>query len=193
MKVAIIDYGAGNVTSVSNALKRLGVEVLITKDVETILKADKVIFPGVGHARFAMDNLISTGLDKLIPKLTKPTLGICLGFQLMCEHTEEGNVDGLSIFPSRVKAFPESELKIPHMGWNSITAKDSMLFSGITKAFFYHVHSYYVDANDNDLARCNYILPFATAMQKDNFYGVQFHPEKSAAVGETLLKNFIEL
>ncbi len=193
MKVAIIDYGAGNIKSVENALKRLGVDVLVTKDANEIMSADKVIFPGVGHARFAMENLISTGLDTLIPKLTQPTLGICLGYQLMCQHTEEGDTKGLGIFSSKVKAFPKSELKTPHMGWNSIEAIPSKLFKGVEQSFFYHVHSYYVEPCDNDLASCNYILPFATAQQKNNFYGVQFHPEKSAVVGETLLKNFIDL
>lgn len=193
MQVTIIDYKAGNVKSVQNALERLGVNVVLSSDIEVINKAEKVIFPGVGHATFAMQSLKNTGLDKIIPKLTQPVLGICLGFQLMCAHSEEGNTRGLNIFDAKVKVFPESEFKVPHMGWNNVNADENPLFKDVEKSFFYHVHSYYVESNSAQIASCNYVLPFATAVQKNNFYGVQFHPEKSAKAGETLLKNFLNL
>lgn len=193
MKVAIIDYGAGNVKSVSNALLRLGADVSVTSDNAEIMAADKVVFPGVGHAKFAMENLRKSELEALISELKQPVLGICLGFQLMCRHSEEGDTQGLGIFDALVKKFPNGIQKVPHMGWNNVESEKSALFKGIENEFFYHVHSYYVEPNGNDLASCNYILPFATAMNKNNFFGVQFHPEKSAKAGETLLKNFIEL
>lgn len=193
MKVALIDYGAGNLKSVSNALEQLGADVIVSKIKSEIQSADKVIFPGVGHAEYAMQNLVLADLHDFIPTLTQPVLGVCLGFQLMCTHTEEGNTHGLNIFPAQVKAFPEGEIKIPHMGWNKVEAESVGLFKGIATEYFYHVHSYYVEVNALQIARCDYSLPFATAMKKDNFYGVQFHPEKSASVGEKLLQNFLEL
>jgi glutamine amidotransferase len=193
MKVAIIQYNAGNTQSVIFALNRLGIEPILSNNKEELLAADKVILPGVGHAKAAMENLKKNGLVDFIPSLKQPVLGICLGQQLMCKHSEEGDVAGLNIFPTEVKLFPATE-KVPHMGWNSIINLKSALFKGVEEgASVYHVHSYYVSNNEFAIASCNYITPFATAMQRDNFYATQFHPEKSGAVGEQILKNFLEL
>lgn len=193
MQVAIIDYNAGNTRSVIFALNRLGIDPVLTADKELLQKADKVILPGVGHARSAMEALRYKGLDKLIPQLRQPVLGICLGQQLMCSFSEEGNTDCLGIFDLEVKLFPAEE-KVPHMGWNQVGKLNGPLFNGIEdNEFFYHVHSYYVPQNEFAIAECDYILPFATAIQRDNFYATQFHPEKSGLAGEKLLKNFIEL
>lgn len=193
MNIALIDYGAGNVQSVKYALNRLGIEPILTKDPETIRKADKVIFPGVGAAKAAMDQLKASGLDKLIPSLTQPVLGICVGMQLMCKHSEEGDVACLGIIDAEVKRFP-SGLKIPHMGWNHISDLKSDLFSDFkSENQVYYVHSYYVTLNEHTIATTDYGLPYSAAIQKDNFYAVQFHVEKSGNAGEALLKRFIEL
>lgn len=191
--IALIDYGAGNVQSVLFALKRLGYNALLTHDPATIEKADKVIFPGVGEAGSAMQKLRQTGLDTILPKLSQPVLGICLGMQLLCSHSEEGDTDGLGIFASTVKRF-DNRLKVPQMGWNQLINLKGPLFRGIPeKAYMYLVHSYYVPLNENTTAEADYGLRFSVALQKDNFFGVQFHPEKSAEAGSLLLNNFIEL
>lgn len=191
--IAIIDYGAGNIKSVKYALERLGVQAILTSDPEEIKKADKVIFPGVGQASAAMQQLKNKGLDKLIPSLTQPVLGICLGMQLMCEHTEEGDTKGLGIFPNNVLKFPQED-KVPHMGWNSVENMKSDLLKNIKENdYVYFVHSFYVPTNTYSIADCNYIKLFCAALQKENFYGCQFHPEKSGKTGEKILKNFLNL
>lgn len=191
--LAIIKYNAGNIKSVQNALSRLGVESLVTDDKETILKADKVIFPGVGEAGTAMNYLRERNMDVFLKSLTQPFLGICLGQQLMCKHSEEGNTDCLHIFDAEVKKFPPKEL-VPHMGWNNIYNLQGNLFQNIEEnSDVYFIHSYYVELCKETSATCNYILPYSAALQKDNFYATQFHPEKSADIGEQILKNFIEL
>ena len=191
--IAIIKYNAGNIRSVQNALERLGYDVIVTDNVNEIKAADKVIFPGVGEASSAMQYLVMTGLDQVIISLKQPVLGICLGLQLMCKSSEEGNTDCLGIFDASVKLFPPEE-KVPHMGWNSFSALKGELFQHIElNNDVYYVHSYYATVNDSTTASCNYIVPFSAAMQKDNFYAMQFHPEKSADIGEQLLKNFCAL
>ena len=193
MKIAIIDYGAGNVQSVLFALKRLGFEGTVTNDWNTIKSADKVIFPGVGEASSAMKMLQESGLDVLIPTLKQPVLGICLGMQLMCEHSEEGNTNGLGIFDVNVVKFSQ-EVKVPQMGWNTIFNLKTPLFEGIKEnEFMYLVHSYYASLSENTIATSNYELEYSTALQRDNFFGVQFHPEKSGVFGEQILKNFLNL
>lgn len=196
MKVAIVKYNAGNIYSVDYALKRLGVEALITSDKETLQSADKVIFPGVGEASTTMDFLRNSKMDLLIKDLKQPVLGICLGMQLMCSHSEEGNVDCLGIFDSEVKRFipQKHEDKVPHMGWNTITNLKSDLYKDFTHdEFVYFVHGFYVPVNNNTIAITEYIHPFSASLHKDNFYATQFHPEKSGAVGERILKNFLDL
>lgn len=196
MKVVIIRYNAGNICSVDYALKRLGVEAEISADPAVIRSADKVIFPGVGEAETTMEHLKATGLDKLIKDLKQPVLGICLGMQLMCKHSEEGNADCLGIFDTEVKRFvpKRHEDKVPHMGWNTITNTNSALFTEFDKdEFVYFVHSYYVPVNEHTAATTDYIHPFSAALHKDNFYATQFHPEKSGSVGERILKNFLDL
>ena len=193
MKIAIIDYGAGNVQSVLFALERLGFEGIVTNDWNTIKKADKVIFPGVGEASSAMKMLVDSGLDVLIPTLKQPVLGICLGMQLMCKHSEEGNTNGLGIFDVNVVKF-SNDVKVPQMGWNTIYNLNSPLFSGIKEdEFMYLVHSYYAPLSENTIATTNYELEYSTSLQRDNFFGVQFHPEKSGIFGEQILKNFLNL
>lgn len=196
MKVAIVKYNAGNIRSVDCALRRLGVEAMITADEAMLRSADKVIFPGVGEAATTMDFLHTTGLDTVIKSMEKPLLGICLGMQLMCRHSDEGNVDCLNIFDVDVKRFQSErhEDKVPHMGWNTIEQTCSSLFRGFTKEkFVYFVHSFYVPVNEYTAAVTDYILPFSAALHKGNFYATQFHPEKSGDVGERILKNFLEL
>lgn len=190
--IAIIKYNAGNTQSVQNALKRLGYQSVITNDPETILNAEKVIFPGVGEAGSAMSYLKERKLDKLICSIDQPFLGICLGLQLMCKSSEEGNTKCLGIFDTEVKLFLPTE-KVPHMGWNNFDSIEGKLFKNINKNDdVYYVHSYYAGISKETIAVCNYITPFSAALQKNNFYATQFHPEKSAGIGEQILKNFLE-
>lgn len=190
--IAIIKYNAGNITSVKNAVERLGYNCVVTDDAEQIRAADKVIFPGVGEASSAMNYLKKTGLDELIRTLRQPVLGICLGQQLMCDFSEEGNTICLGIFNVVVKKFPPLQL-VPHMGWNNLQNLSTSLFEQITENDdVYFVHSYYCELSPYTSAVCDYILPFSAAMQKDNFYATQFHPEKSASVGEKILLNFLK-
>ena len=191
--IAIIKYNAGNIRSVQNALQRLGYESIITDNKEEIINAEKVIFPGVGEASSAMKYLKEKKLDKVIISLRQPVLGICLGLQLMCRYSEEGNTNCLNIFDSDVKLFPQVD-KVPHMGWNNFFSLRGELFNGISlKDDVYYVHSYYPEISSFTVASCDYIHPFSAAMKKDNFYATQFHPEKSAVVGERILKNFLEI
>lgn len=193
MKLVIIDYGAGNVQSVKYALDRLGFKAELSNDPNTIKNADKLIFPGVGAAGPAMEALKQNDLHLLIPALKQPFLGICLGMQIMCSSSEEGNTKGLGIIDVEVKKFVGDE-KIPHMGWNNITALKSELFQKHNEnEQLYFVHSYYVPLNKYTIAKCNYIKEFSAAIQKNNFYACQFHPEKSGDAGEQILKQFIEL
>ncbi|TAH25707.1 MAG: imidazole glycerol phosphate synthase subunit HisH [Cytophagales bacterium] len=193
MQVAIIKYNAGNTQSVIYALERLGIKPLLSDEPEVLSAADKIIFPGVGEASTAMKFLKERNLDKIIPTLKQPVLGVCLGLQLMCTHTEENNTVGLDIFPTQVKRFPAKD-KIPHMGWNNLTDIKGQLMNGITEQdYVYFVHSYYAELSMHTLASCNYILPFAAVIQKDNFYATQFHPEKSGSVGSNILQNFLNL
>ena len=196
MSIVIIKYNAGNIFSVEHAFKRLGVDAIVTADKELIKKADKVVFPGVGEASSTMHHLRETGLDKLIVDLKQPVLGICLGMQLMCSRSEEGNTDCLNIFDAEVKRFMpvRHEDKVPHMGWNNIADVNSALFdSSLENRFVYFVHSYYVALSEYTAATTDYIHPFSAAMHKDNFYATQFHPEKSGGVGEQILKNFLKI
>ncbi len=199
MNLVIIKYNAGNIRSVNNALLRLGYEAEITADPEKIMKADKVIFPGVGEASTTMDYLRKTELDKLIVDLKQPVLGVCLGMQLMCSHSEEGDADCLNIFDEKVVKFPlpnpnPQNIKIPHMGWNQIYDVKSDLFDpSLEGEYVYFVHSYYVAKGADTAATTDYILPYSSALQKDNFFATQFHPEKSGPVGERILKNFLKL
>lgn len=196
MNIVIIKYNAGNIFSVEHAFKRLGIEAVVTGDKELIRKADKVIFPGVGEASSTMQHLQQTGLDKLIPDLKQPVLGICLGMQLMCSRSEEGNVDCLNIFDTEVKRFvpQKHEDKVPHMGWNTISNVKSDLFDiSLENQFVYFVHSYYVAISEHTAAVTDYIHPFSAGMHKENFYATQFHPEKSSSVGESILKNFLKI
>lgn len=193
MKIVIIDYGAGNIQSVQFAVKRLGFEAVLTKNPIEIQQADKVIFPGVGEASSAMKMLIESGLDQIIPNLKQPVLGICLGMQLMCNFSEEGNTNGLRIFDVNVVRFSNA-VKVPQMGWNTIFNLKSKLFENvIEKEFMYLVHSFYVPNTNLAIAQTNYDVKYASALQKDNFYGVQFHPEKSGKSGELILNNFLNL
>ena len=193
MKVVIINYGAGNIQSIKFALNRLGIEAILSNNIDEIRNADKVIFPGVGEASSAMKMLKKSGLDKVIPTLKQPVLGICLGMQLMCNSSEEGNTKGLGIFNTTVKKF-SNELKVPHMGWNVIKGLKSSLFSGINEnEFMYLIHSFYAEHCKETIAATDYGLNYASALRHNNFYGVQFHPEKSGLKGEVLLKNFLEL
>ncbi len=193
MNVAIIDYGAGNTKSLQFALERLGVTSILTSDANTIQQADKVIFPGQGAAQSAMEKLKQNKLDLLLPRLTQPVLGICLGMQLLCEQTEEGNVNGLGILSTTVKRF-SSKVKVPQMGWNSIQNLASPLFEHLLPgAFMYLVHSYFVPIVPETIAQSNYDGLYSVAVQKRNFFGVQFHPEKSSKAGQVVLQNFLSL
>lgn len=192
MKIAVIKYNAGNIRSVAFALERLGIDYSITDDVEKIKSADKVIFPGVGEASTTMRYLTEMKVDKLIINLKQPVLGICLGMQLMCKYSDENNTPCLGIFDETVKLFePVQNQKVPHIGWNSLTLSNGWLDSKLDDEFVYFVHSYFVPVNQDTVAITNYIQPFSAAMQKDNFYAVQFHPEKSAAAGVLVLKSFL--
>jgi len=193
MNIVIIDYGAGNIQSIQFALERLGFVGVLSNDWNVIQKADKVIFPGVGEASSAMKKLKESGLDELIPTLKQPVLGICLGMQLLCNSTEEGNTKGLGIFDVEVVKF-SSKVKVPQMGWNTIYNLQSPLFKGINEnEFMYLVHSFYAKNCNETIATTNYEVEYSSALQKNNFYGVQFHPEKSGLFGEQILKNFLNL
>ncbi|MBN1987041.1 MAG: imidazole glycerol phosphate synthase subunit HisH [Prolixibacteraceae bacterium] len=199
MNIVIIKYNAGNIESVNNALNRLGVNAEITASHDKIKKADKVIFPGVGEASTTMNYLRKHQLDKVIVSLKQPVLGICLGLQLMCSHSEENNTTCLGIFEEKVKRFipkpgEEHITKVPHMGWNAIYNLNSSLFSAETEdQYVYFVHSYYASLGEHTAATCNYIVPFSAALQKNNFYATQFHPEKSGTVGAKILENFLKI
>lgn len=196
MNIAIVKYNAGNIYSVIHALKRLGVEPLLTDNPEQLIAADKVLFPGQGEASNAMQYLKEHHLDQVIRDLKQPLLGICIGQQLLCKHSEEGNVDCLGIFDVDVKRFlpQRHEDKVPHMGWNTLTETKSDIFNGFEGGeYAYFVHSYYVPLCSNTVAVTDYIQPFSAAMHRDNFYATQFHPEKSGSVGERILKNFLDI
>ena len=193
MKLVIINYGAGNIKSIQFAFKRLGYDAILSNNPDEIKAADKVIFPGVGEASSAMKMLKESGLDTLIPTLKQPVLGICLGMQLMCKSSEEGSTKGLGIFDVDVKRF-NNTVKVPQMGWNTITDLKSDLFKGVkNQEFMYSVHSFYAENCKESIATTTYSIDFASALKHNNFYGVQFHPEKSSTAGEQILKNFIEL
>ena len=195
MTLAIIKYNAGNIQSVLNALERLGVNAEVTDDPGKIMSAGKVIFPGVGEASSAMRSLKENNLHNIIRELQQPVLGICVGMQLLCEHSEENDTKCLGIVPVQVRKFdPRLKLKVPQVGWNNIFALQSQLFKNIPdKSYIYNVHSYYAEDSQYTIAKCEYGLPYAAAIKKDNFYGVQFHTEKSAEVGDEIIKNFLEL
>ncbi len=196
MDIAIVKYNAGNTQSVIFALERLGIQPILTADKEILASSDRVIFPGVGEASSTMLHLHEYGLASFIPTLRQPVLGICLGLQLMCRHSEEGDAKGLGIFDIEVKKFmpSDSSYKVPHIGWNNFTQLSSPLFKGISiHDYVYFVHSYYAELCDYTIATCDYTLPFSAALHKDNFYAVQFHPEKSADVGQKILDNFLKL
>ena len=194
-KIVIIKYNAGNIRSVLFALERIGVQAVVSDDYNEIVNADKVIFPGVGEASSAMSYLRERGLDKTILSLKQPVLGICLGMQLMCSFSEENNTECLGIFDQHVLKFPEKEgYKVPQIGWNNISRLKSPLFESIDEdAYMYFVHSFYVERSENAIAVTDYIQPYSSAIQKDNFYAVQFHPEKSGDAGQKILENFIRL
>ena len=193
MKIVIIKYNAGNVYSVSSALKRLGYDAVISSELAEIKSADKIIFPGVGEASSAMKYLRQNKLDILIPELQQPFLGVCLGLQLLCNYSEEGNTKCLGVFDQNVKRFPP-ENKVPHIGWNSIKHNDNKLFANLpNEPFVYFVHSYFAELSQFTIAETDYIQPFSSALQKNNFFALQFHPEKSQTKGLILLENFLEL
>ncbi len=190
--IAVINYGAGNTFNVLYALQQLGVQPILTNNVAELRAADKIIFPGVGHATYAMQQLIAHNITTVLPTLTQPVLGICLGMQLLYTNTAESTLPTLNIIKGNVKKF-ETQLPVPHTGWNNIDNDAHILFEGITTQDFYFVHSYYAAINEYSIATCNYQINFCAAVQKNNFYGVQFHPEKSGDAGLQLLKNFINL
>ena len=195
MRIAIIKYNAGNIQSVLYAMERLGVEAEVTDDAEKINAADKVLFPGVGEASSAMQSLIENNLDQVIKDLKQPVFGICVGMQLLCNHSEENDTKCLGIVPVEVKKFKSNQqvIKVPQIGWNNIYNLKSELFKDIEdKSFIYNVHSYYAEDSEYTIATCNYGIEYPAAVKKDNFYGVQFHTEKSAVIGDKILKNFIE-
>lgn len=193
VKIVIINYGAGNIQSIKFAIQRLGYTAVLSDNPEEIKAADKVIFPGVGEASSAMQKLRTSGLDNLVSELKQPVLGICLGMQLMCNYTEEGNTKGLGIFDVDVKRF-DNNVKVPQIGWNQIESLDSTLFEGVAEnEYIYLVHSYYAPITKDTIAQTNYGVKYSTALHKDNFYGTQFHPEKSSVTGSKILKNFLEL
>ncbi len=192
MKVVIIKYNAGNIRSVLFALERIGIEAVVTDNHDEIRDADKVIFPGVGEASSAMAYLKSKGLDTLIKSLKQPVLGICLGMQLMCSFSEENNTECLGIFDQKVRLFPNAGFKVPQIGWNNITQLKTDLLSDVPEeAYMYFVHSYYVENCDEAIAKTDYVIEYSSAIRKDNFYAVQFHPEKSGDAGQKILENFI--
>lgn len=194
MKVALIKYNAGNIQSVIYALNRLGIEPIVTDDHEVIKAADKVIFPGVGEANSAMRSLKSKNLDVLIPSLTQPVFGICIGQQLLCKHSEENDTKCIGVFDLEVKKFPNKNYKVPQMGWNCIHSYKGKLFQGLSEnEYVYFVHSYFTELSDYTTAVADYSVPFSAGLEKNNFYAAQFHPEKSSNVGSKILKNFIEL
>lgn len=195
MKLVIIKYNSGNVAGVRFALQRLGIDAMWTDDSEEIFSADKIIFPGVGNAASAMGSLKETGLDKILPGIRQPFLGICAGMQLMCTHSEEGDVDCLGIVPLKVKKFENKKgLKVPHTGWDTISQLKGPLFKDIREEeYMYFVHSYFVSTGSDSVAICNYGIPFTAALQRKNFYGVQFHTELSAEAGSRILQNFLNL
>jgi glutamine amidotransferase len=192
MNLVIIDYGAGNIQSIKFAFQRLGIEAELSNDIETIKNADKVIFPGVGEASSAMEKLIQSGLNELIPNLEQPILGICLGMQLMCNYTEEGNTKGLEIFDVDVVKF-NSDVKVPQIGWNNIENLKSPLFKNLVEDYIYLVHSFYAPKSLETIATSSYGIEYSAALQKDNFYGTQFHPEKSGEYGNKILSNFLSI
>ena len=195
MDVAIVKYNAGNIYSVVNAMKRLGINPILTDDAEMLQKADRVLFPGQGQAKEAMEYLKAHQLDQVIKNLTQPVLGICVGQQLLCRHSEEGNVDCIGIFDVDVKRFQpkKHEDKVPAMGWNEIYDLKTDLYKGLAHPYSYFVHSYYVPLCEETIATADYILPYSASLHKDNFYTCQFHPEKSGKVGEQILRNFLDL
>lgn len=195
MDVAIVKYNAGNIYSVVNAMKRLGIEPVLTDDAEMLQKADRVLFPGQGQAREAMEYLKAHQLDQVIKNLKQPVLGICVGQQLLCRYSEEGDVDCIGIFDVDVKRFQpqKHEDKVPAMGWNEIYDLKTELYKGLSHPYSYFVHSYYVPLSEETIAKADYILPYSASLHKDNFYTCQFHPEKSGKVGEQILKNFLEI
>jgi glutamine amidotransferase len=197
MKIVIIKYNAGNIRSVLFALERIGAEALVTDEPDLIGSADKIIFPGVGEASSAMNYLRERKLDRLIQSLQQPVLGVCLGMQLLCAHSDENDTKCIGVFSETVKKFnpyPDESLKVPQMGWNNIYDLKSDLFTGIAEnSYCYFVHGYYAGLGDTTIAKTDYVLPYSSALHKKNFYGVQFHPEKSAGAGERILKNFIQL
>ncbi len=196
MDVAIVKYNAGNIRSVINGLKRLGINPILTDDPDTLISSDRVLFPGQGEAHTAMEYLRKHNLDKVIKDLKQPVLGICVGQQLLCKHSEEGDTECLGVFDAEVKRFcpTRHEDKVPAMGWNKITDLKSKLYAGFDNdEYVYFVHSYYVPVCELTIATTNYILPYSASLQKDNFYSCQFHPEKSGDVGERILKNFMDI
>ena len=195
MDVAIVKYNAGNIYSVVNAMKRLGINPILTDDAEMLQKADRVLFPGQGQAKEAMEYLKAHQLDQVIKNLTQPVLGICVGQQLLCRHSEEGDVDCMGIFDVDVKRFKpqKHEDKVPAMGWNELYDLKTDLYKGLSHPYSYFVHSYYVPLCEETIATADYILPYSASLHKDNFYTCQFHPEKSGKVGEQILRNFLDL